>query len=67
MMFLAERWRNGRAGALRLGAAHGGWCAGCCWGLMAALCAVGVMGLGWMALIAAFIASEKLFALAGSG
>jgi predicted metal-binding membrane protein len=60
MMFLAERWRNGRAGALRLGAAHGAWCTGCCWALMAALFAVGVMSLGWMALIAAFIAGEKL-------
>jgi predicted metal-binding membrane protein len=60
MMFLAERWRNGRAGALGLGAAHGAWCAGCCWALMAALFAVGVMSLGWMALIAAFIAGEKL-------
>jgi predicted metal-binding membrane protein len=60
MMFLAERWRNGRAGALRLGVAHGAWCAGCCWALMAALFAVGVMSLGWMALIAAFIAGEKL-------
>jgi predicted metal-binding membrane protein len=60
MMFLAERWRNGRAGALALGAAHGAWCAGCCWALMAALFAVGVMSLGWMALIAAFIAGEKL-------
>jgi predicted metal-binding membrane protein len=60
MMFLAERWRNGRAGALRLGVAHGAWCAGCCWALMAALFAVGVMSLGWMAVIAAFIAGEKL-------
>jgi predicted metal-binding membrane protein len=60
MMFLAERWRHGRAGALELGARHGAWCLGCCWGLMAALFAVGVMSLGWMALIAAFIAGEKL-------
>ena len=60
MMFLAERWRHGRAGALELGTRHGAWCLGCCWGLMAALFAVGVMSLGWMALIAAFIAGEKL-------
>ena len=60
MMFLAERWRHGRAGALELGARHGAWCLGCCWALMAALFAVGVMSLGWMALIAAFIAGEKL-------
>jgi predicted metal-binding membrane protein len=60
MMFLAERWRHGRGGGLELGARHGAWCLGCCWALMAALFAVGVMSLGWMALIAAFIAAEKL-------
>jgi predicted metal-binding membrane protein len=60
MMFLAERWRHGRAGGLELGVRHGAWCLGCCWALMAALFAVGVMSLGWMALIAAFIAGEKL-------
>ena len=52
MMFLAERWRHGRSGALDLGLRHGAWCLGCCWALMAALFAVGVMSLGWMALIA---------------
>ena len=60
MMFLAERWRHGRVGGLELGARHGAWCLGCCWALMAALFAVGLMSLGWMALIAAFIAGEKL-------
>ena len=60
MMFLAERWRHGRVGGLELGARHGAWCLGCCWALMAGLFAVGVMSLGWMALIAAFIAAEKL-------
>jgi predicted metal-binding membrane protein len=60
MMFLAERWRHGRAGGLELGLRHGAWCLGCCWALMAALFAVGVMSIGWMALISAFIASEKL-------
>ena len=60
MMFLAERWRDGRTGALQLGFRHGAWCLGCCWALMAALFAVGVMSLGWMALVAACIAGEKL-------
>jgi predicted metal-binding membrane protein len=60
MMFLAERWRHGRVGGLELGVRHGAWCLGCCWALMAALFAVGIMSLGWMALIAAFIAAEKL-------
>ena len=33
---------------------------GCCWALMAALFALGVMSIGWMVLIAAIIAIEKL-------
>ena len=60
MMFLAERWKNGRTGGLELGSRHGAWCLGCCWALMAALFAVGVMSLGWMAVMAALIAGEKL-------
>jgi predicted metal-binding membrane protein len=59
-MFLMKHWRPGRAGALRMGLIHGGWCIGCCWALMAALFALGVMSLGWMAFIAALIAVEKL-------
>jgi predicted metal-binding membrane protein len=60
MMFLLQHWRSGRAGALRMGIEHGGYCVGCCWMLMAALLALGVMSIGWMAFIAALIASEKL-------
>jgi predicted metal-binding membrane protein len=45
--------------ALTLGARSGGWCIGCSWGLMAALFALGVMSLTWMALIAALVALEK--------
>jgi predicted metal-binding membrane protein len=59
-MFLIERWRPGRLGALRVGITHGAWCVGCCWALMAALFALGVMSIGWMAFIAALIAAEKL-------
>ncbi|MBV8940789.1 MAG: DUF2182 domain-containing protein [Solirubrobacterales bacterium] len=58
--FLAEEWRDGRAGALKMGTLHGAWCAGCCWALMAALFALGVMSLGWMAFVAAIVAFEKL-------
>ena len=54
--FLADRWRGGRTGALELGVRYGAWCFGCSWALMGALFAVGVMSLGWMALIAALIA-----------
>jgi predicted metal-binding membrane protein len=59
-MFLMEHWRPGRTGAVRLGVRHGAWCVGCCWALMAALFALGVMSIGWMAFIAALIAAEKL-------
>jgi predicted metal-binding membrane protein len=58
--FLTEHWRNGRLGALRMGVIHGSWCVGCCWALMAALFALGVMSLGWMAFVSALIAIEKL-------
>ena len=58
--FLAEHWRPGRLGALRMGVEHGGFCVACCWALMATLFAVGVMSIGWMALVAALIAAERL-------
>jgi predicted metal-binding membrane protein len=57
---LIERRRPGRLGALWTGIEHGGFCVGCCWALMAALFALGVMSIGWMVLIAAVIATEKL-------
>lgn len=60
MTVLDEHWRDGRAGALGLGVRYGGWCLGCCWALMAALFALGVMSLGWMALITVFILAERL-------
>jgi predicted metal-binding membrane protein len=61
LMFLMDHWHAGRAGALRMGVEHGGFCVGCCWMLMAALFALGVMSIGWMAFVAALIATEKLF------
>jgi predicted metal-binding membrane protein len=57
--YLMGAWRGGRAGALRMGAGHGAWCLGCCWALMAALFALGVMSVAWMAFVAALIALEK--------
>jgi predicted metal-binding membrane protein len=58
--FLLSQWRDGSTGALRMGAVHGAWCAGCCWALMAALFALGVMSITWMIVVAAMIAFEKL-------
>ena len=59
--FLLGVWRDGPRGALEMGARHAAWCLGCCWALMAALFALGVMSLAWMALLAALITLEKTF------
>ena len=58
--FLLGSWRDGLTGAMTMGARHGVWCVGCCWALMAALFALGVMSLAWMAFVAALIALEKI-------
>ncbi len=57
--FLLGSWRDGRRGALQMGAKNGAWCVGCCWALMASLFALGVMSVVWMAVVAGLIAVEK--------
>jgi predicted metal-binding membrane protein len=56
---LLGSWRDGRMGALRMGAKNGAWCVGCCWALMASLFALGVMSIAWMAFVAGLVAVEK--------
>ncbi len=46
-------------GAFRLGAAHGLFCFGCCWAMMAVLVALGTMNLAWMVLLSLLILAEK--------
>jgi predicted metal-binding membrane protein len=58
--YLLGHWRGGMSGALDMGARHGAWCVGCCWGLMASLFALGVMSIAWMAFVAGLIAVEKI-------
>jgi predicted metal-binding membrane protein len=53
-------WREGRAGALRMGLEHGLHCTGCCWLLMALLFVAGVMNLWWIAIISIFVLLEKV-------
>ncbi len=57
--FFMTHWRDGAAGALRMGLAHGAFCVGCCWMLMALLFVAGVMNLAWVAAISAFVLLEK--------
>jgi predicted metal-binding membrane protein len=59
--FLLGTWRDGQRGALEMGTRHAAWCLGCCWALMAALFALGVMSITWMAFVAALITLEKTF------
>jgi predicted metal-binding membrane protein len=56
-------WKDGRAGALRMGATHGIYCVGCCVGLMLILFALGVMSIFWMAVVALLIFAEKVLPL----
>lgn len=58
--FITEHWRRGALGALRLGAAHGAYCVGCCWALMLLLFAGGVMSLTWIAGLSVFVLFEKV-------
>ena len=58
--FLLGTWRDGLPGATVMGAKLGAWCLGCCWALMAAMFALGVMNIVWMASATVLIALEKL-------
>ena len=58
--FLMSRWRDGVAGALRMGARHGTYCLGCCWALMLLMFVYGVMSAAAMAALTLFILAERL-------
>ena len=58
--FMTERWRTGYPGAVRMGVEYGGFCIGCCWGLMAALFALGWMSLTWMVFVAVLVGAERV-------
>src|SRR5947207_4689287 len=58
MYYLAFK---GRSRDARVGLHHGATCAGCCWGLMILLVAVGVMNVAVMAALAMVIFVEKLW------
>lgn len=60
LVFFHQEWQEGTLGAYRLGITHGTHCVGCCGGLMLVLFTVGLMNLGWMALVAAAIFAEKV-------
>jgi predicted metal-binding membrane protein len=60
LAFFMSHWRDGHAGAARMGFEHGLYCVGCCWLLMLILFLVGVMNLAWVAIIAIYVLAEKV-------
>ncbi|WP_330299613.1 DUF2182 domain-containing protein [Streptomyces sp. NBC_00503] len=62
-MFQLLRYSRFRPWAkdLRVGAHHGVYCVGCCWGLMLVLIPLGVMNVAAMAAVAVVIFLEKLW------
>jgi len=58
--FLMTEWREGAAGAARMGLRHGVFCLGCCGALMLLPFVAGTMNIWWMALLTAIVAVEKL-------
>ncbi|MEP6937733.1 MAG: DUF2182 domain-containing protein [Chthoniobacterales bacterium] len=59
--FIMTRWREGAAGAFRMGVEHGAFCTGCCWALMCLLFVVGVMNILWIAGLTLLVGVEKVF------
>jgi predicted metal-binding membrane protein len=52
---------RGPARHVRTGVHHGVWCVGCCWALMVALIALGVMDLRWMVALTSVVTLEKVW------
>jgi predicted metal-binding membrane protein len=59
-LHLVMRAGRGRLAGVRLGVLHGGYCVGCCAGLMLGLFALGAMSLVWMSLVTVVILVEKV-------
>ena len=58
--FFSASWREGVAGAFRMGASHGMYCLGCCWALMLLLFAGGVMNVVVILALTVWVAIEKI-------
>jgi predicted metal-binding membrane protein len=57
--FVLTSWRDGAAGALRMGVRHGLYCLGCCWLLFAILFPLGMMNIALLAVVTFLIFAEK--------
>lgn len=59
MSFIMTSWREGRLGALQMGAIHGAWCLGCCWLLCAIMFPLGMMNVAALASVTLVVFAEK--------
>ena len=59
MAFVLNSWRDGTAGAFRMGIDHGVYCLGCCWLLFLILFPLGMMNIAVLALVTVAIFIEK--------
>ena len=66
MSFIVSSWRDGKAGAVRMGLEHAVYCLGCCWLLFVILFPLGMMNVAAMAVITLLIFAEKSLAIGRS-
>lgn len=59
LTFILTSWRDGVAGALRMGVSHGLYCLGCCWLLFAILFPLGMTNIALLAVVTLLIFAEK--------
>lgn len=59
LAFFVSHWRDGVAGAARMGLHHGAICVGCCWALMGLMFLFGAANLAWMAVLGLVMLLEK--------
>ncbi len=58
-LFFMTSWREGTAGAFKMGLEHGVFCLGCCWALMGLMFFAGVMNIYWLAGLSILVLVEK--------
>jgi predicted metal-binding membrane protein len=58
--FFFAHWQTSPRGVFKLGLKQGLYCLGCCWAMMLAMFAVGVMNVIWMAALGIVMALEKI-------
>jgi len=61
LSFFMRRWKEGKIGAIKMGAYHGLYCLGCCWSYFLIMIALGWMSIILMGLFAIIIFGEKVW------